>query len=346
MNGDIGDFRALLAKVADGQSLSVDEARMAFDIMMSGDATPSQMGGFLMALRVRGETVAEITGAASAMRAKARHVQAPEGAMDIVGTGGDASGTFNVSTATALVVAACGVPVAKHGNRAFSSKSGAADVLTALGVDVEAEFDKVEQAMRETNIGFLMAPRHHGAMRNVGPTRVELGTRTIFNILGPLSNPADVKRLLVGCFSRHWIEPMAEVLGNLGADRAWVVHGSDGLDELTTTAQSWVAEYRDGALSTFEIGPEDAGVAKARPQDLKGGSPEENAAAMRALLSGEAGAYRDIVLLNAAASLVVAGKAGDLREGAALAARSIDSGAAKATLDKLVSITGLGAATE
>jgi len=344
MTGDIEDFKKLLGKVADGNSLSEAESERAFDIMMSGDATPSQMGAFLMALRVRGETVEEITGAVRVMRAKAVHVTAPEGAMDVVGTGGDASGTYNVSTAAAIVVAGCGVPVAKHGNRAASSKSGAADVLSSLGVDIEADFEKVEQAIREANIGFLMAQRHHGAMRNVGPTRVELGTRTIFNILGPLSNPADVKRLLVGCFSRHWIEPMAEVLGKLGAERVWVVHGSDGLDELTTTGVSYVAEYRDGAISALEVTPADAGIAEARPEDLKGGTPEENAAALRALLDGEHGAYRDIVVYNAAAALLVAGKASDLREGAEQAAAAIDSGKAKAALDKLVAIAGLPSA--
>jgi len=341
MTGDIEDFRKLLGKVADGKSLTEAESERAFDIMMSGDATPSQMGAFLMALRVRGETVAEITGAVRVMRAKAVAVTAPKGAMDIVGTGGDASGSYNVSTAAALVVAGCGVPVAKHGNRAASSKSGSADVLSALGVDIEADFDKVERAIREANIGFLMAQRHHGAMRNVGPTRVELGTRTIFNILGPLSNPAGVKRLLVGCFSRHWIEPMATVLGKLGADRVWVVHGSDGLDELTTTGVSYVAEYRDGAISELEVTPRDAGVAEARPQDLKGGTPEENAAALRAMLEGEHGAYRDITVYNAAAALLVAGKASDLRDGAKQAAAALDSGKAKAALDKLVSIAGL-----
>lgn len=341
MTGDIEDFKKLLGKVADGNSLSEAEAERAFDIMMSGDATPSQMGAFLMALRVRGETVEEITGAVRVMRAKAVHVTAPEGAMDIVGTGGDGSGTYNISTATAIVVAGCGVPVAKHGNRAASSKSGAADVLSELGVDIEADFEKVEQAIREANIGFLMAQRHHGAMRNVGPTRVELGTRTIFNLLGPLSNPADVKRLLVGCFSRHWLEPMAEVLGKLGAERVWVMHGGDGLDELTTTGVSHVVEYKDGAISALEVTPADAGIAVAKPEDLKGGTPEENAAALRTLLDGEAGAYRDIVVYNAAAALLVAGKASDLREGAEQAAAAIDSGKAKAALEKLVAIAGL-----
>jgi len=341
MNGDIKDFKQLLAKVADGNALDEQEAESAFDIMMSGDATPSQMGAFLMALRVRGETVDEITGAARVMRAKAAHVTAPDDAMDIVGTGGDASGSYNISTTAAIVVAGCGVPVAKHGNRAFSSKSGAADILGVLGIDVEAEFDKVEQAIREANIGFLMAPRHHGAMRNVGPTRVELGTRTIFNILGPLSNPASVKRLLVGCFSRDWIEPMARVLGNLGAERAWVVHGSDGLDEITTTGPTYVVEYDEGAVSAFEISPADAGLPEAKGADLKGGTPEENAAALREVLDGAAGAYRDIVILNAAAALVIAGVAADLGEGARIAVDSIDSGKARAALEKLVSIAGI-----
>ena len=334
------DLKSMLAKVADGISLSENEAEQAFDIIMSGDATPSQIGALLMALRLRGETVEEITGAARAMRAKATSVSAPDGAMDIVGTGGDSIGTHNVSTATALVVAGCGVPVAKHGNRAFTSKSGAADVLSALGVDLDADFKNVEKAIAEANIGFLMAPRHHGAMRNVGPTRVEMGVRTIFNILGPLSNPASVKRLLVGTFDRKWVEPMATVLGKLGAERAWVVHGADGMDELTTTGSSFVAALDDGQVSTFEVTPEEAGLARATLADLKGGSPEENANAIRAMLSGETGSLRDIVALNAAAALIVVGKATDLRAGVVLAAKAIDDGSAKAALDKLVSIAG------
>src|SRR5690348_73626 len=249
MTGDMGDLKALLAHVAQGRSLSESEAETAFDVIMSGDATPSQMGAFLMALRVRGETVDEITGAARIMRAKAVAVDAPPGTIDTCGTGGDASGTFNVSTASALVIAACGVPVAKHGNRALSSKSGSADVLTALGVNIEADLAIVERGISEIGIGFLMAPRHHSAMRHVGPTRVELGTRTIFNLLGPLSNPAGTKRQVVGVFSPQWVRPMAEVLGKLGAERAWVVHG-DGLDELTTAGTTFVAEWRDGAVTT------------------------------------------------------------------------------------------------
>lgn len=339
MSGDLADMKSLIGLLAAGERLTVEQARRAFDIMMSGDATPAQIGGFLMALRVRGETVEEITGGAMTMRAKALAIEAPEGAIDVVGTGGDAHGTYNISTATAFVVAGAGVPVAKHGNRAFSSKSGAADVLAALGVNLDADMALVQRAIRDAGICFLMAPRHHGAMRNVGGPRVELGTRTIFNLLGPLSNPAGVKRLVVGVFDRAWVEPLAQVLGNLGAERAWVVHGADGMDEITTTGPTLVAAFDDGAVKTFEIAPEDAGIERARLAELKGGDAATNAAAIRALLGGEAGPFRDIVLLNAAAALIVAGRAGDLREGATLAARSIDSGAALAKLDSLVRVT-------
>ncbi len=344
MSGDLMDMKKLIGLVAAGERLTVEQARRAFDIMMSGDATPAQIGGFLMALRVRGETVEEITGGAMTMRAKALAIEAPEDAMDVVGTGGDAHGTYNISTATAFVVAGAGVPVAKHGNRAFSSKSGAADVLAALGVNLDADMALVQRAIRDAGICFLMAPRHHGAMRNVGGPRVELGTRTIFNLLGPLSNPAGVKRLVVGVFDRAWVEPLAQVLGNLGAERAWVVHGADGMDELTTTGPTLVAALDGGAVKSFEVAPEDAGIERARLSELKGGDAATNAAAIRALLGGEAGPFRDIVLFNAAAALIVAGRAGDLREGAELAARSIDSGAALAKLDSLVRVTNAPAA--
>ncbi len=337
-------FKPLIAKVADGNALSEDEARQAFDIMMSGEATPSQIGGFLMALRVRGETVEELTGAARVMRDKVLAIEAPPGAIDTCGTGGDAKGTYNVSTAVAFVIAACGVPVAKHGNRALSSKSGAADVLSALGVNIDCEMDLVQRAIWDIGITFLMAPRHHGAMRHVGPTRVELGTRTIFNLLGPLSNPAGAKRQLMGIFSRDWIEPQARVLAQLGTERAWVVHGSDGLDELTTTGPSWVAEVKDGQVSTFEITPEDAGLPRADFAALVGGTPEHNADALRGVLAGEPGPYRDIVLLNSAAALIVADKASDLKAGVAMAAEAIGSGAAAAKLQALVTATG-GAAS-
>jgi anthranilate phosphoribosyltransferase len=330
------DLKPFLAKAASREPLTRDQARAAFDILMSGQATPSQIGGFLMALRVRGETVDEIVGAARVMRAKALRIDAPPGAIDTCGTGGDASGTYNISTGAALVVAACGVPVAKHGNRALSSKSGSADVLAALGVNIDADMALVAESLRTVNIGFLMAPRHHSAMRHVGPTRVELGTRTIFNLLGPLSNPANAERQLLGVFHRQWVQPLAEVLGALGSDRAWVVHGSDGLDELTTTGTSYVAELKNGKVTTFEVTPEDAGLPRVTPEALKGGDPDANATAVLDMLGGKPGAYRDIVLLNAAAALIVANKAADLKAGVALAAKAIDTGRARATLDALV----------
>ncbi|MEO5338050.1 MAG: anthranilate phosphoribosyltransferase [Magnetospirillum sp. WYHS-4] len=333
------DMKAILNKVAGGAALSAAEAETAFDIIMSGEASPAQIGAFLMALRVRGETVDEITGAVRIMRAKALPVTAPADAIDIVGTGGDGAGTYNISTAAALVVAGCGVPVAKHGNRALSSKSGAADVLKALGVNLEADMPLVEKAIREAHVGFLMAPRHHTAMKYVGPARMEMGIRTVFNLLGPLSSPAGVTRQFTGAFSKAWIEPMAKVLGNLGCEAAWVVHGSDGLDELTTTGPSFVAELKDGKVSTFEVTPEQAGIPRATSESLKGGEPEHNAQAVRDLLDGVKGPYRDIVAFNAGAALVVAGRAHDLKDGAAQALRSIDSGAARGALARLVAIT-------
>jgi anthranilate phosphoribosyltransferase len=337
-NIPMSDLRPLIARVATGHSLSEKEAEEAFEIIMSGNATPSQMGGLLMGMRVRGETVDEITGAARIMRSKAVAIDAPPGTIDTVGTGGDSSGSFNISTATGLVVAGAGVPVAKHGNRAFSSKSGAADVLTALGVNIDCDMAIVQRCLNEIGICFLMAPRHHGATRHVGPTRVELGTRTIFNLLGPLSNPAGAKRLLVGVFAPEWVRPMAEVLGRLGAEHVWVVHGS-GMDELTTAGTTAVAEYKDGKLRSFEVTPEDAGLPRATLDDVKGGEPAHNAALMRGLLAGEKGPLRDIVLLNAAAALIVAGRAADLREGIAIAAETIDSGKAAKVLERLVAET-------
>ena len=339
MTGDMGDLKELLGVVASGRALDAAEAEAAFDIIMSGDATPAQMGGFLMALRVRGETVAEITGAARAMRAKMLTIEAPEGAIDTCGTGGDATGTYNISTGSALVAAACGVPVAKHGNRALSSKSGAADVLVALGVNIDADMSLVKKALWEANVCFLMAPRHHSAMRHVGPTRVELGTRTIFNLLGPLSNPARVKRQTIGVFAPDWVEPIAQVLKGLGHEHAWVFHGAGGLDELSTTGASTVAELKDGEIATFEVTPADAGLATAKAEDLKGGDAAHNAQAMRAMLDGEPGAFRDIVLLSSAAALIVAGKAADLKDGAAMAAAAVDGGKARATLARLVAIS-------
>jgi len=338
MTGDTGDLKLFLAHVAQGRSLSESQAEAAFEIIMSGNATPSQVGAFLMALRVRGETVEEIAGAARIMRAKAVAVDAPPGTIDTCGTGGDASGSFNISTASALVVAGCGVPVAKHGNRALSSQSGSADVLTALGVNIEADLRVVRSCLWEIGIGFLMAPRHHSATRHVAPTRVELGTRTIFNLLGPLSSPASAPRQLVGVFAPEWVRPMAEVLGRLGLERAWVVHGS-GLDELTTAGVTTVAALEDGMVETFEVVAEDFGLAPARVEDLRGGTPQHNAGLMRDLLAGTGGPLRDIVLLNSGAALLVAGQATDLEAGIELAARSIDSGAARRVLRDLVART-------
>ena len=345
MTGDTGDLKLFLAHVAQGRGLSEGQAEAAFDIIMSGNATPSQMGAFLMALRVRGETVDEIAGAARIMRAKAIAVEAPPGTIDTCGTGGDSSGSFNISTASALVAAGCGVPVAKHGNRALSSQSGSADVLTALGVNIDVDFAIVRACLWEIGIGFLMAPRHHSATRHVAPTRVELGTRTIFNLLGPLSSPAKAPRQLVGVFAPEWVRPMAEVLGRLGTERAWVVHGS-GLDELTTAGVTTVAALEDGKVETFEIVAEDFGLPPARLEDLKGGAPEHNAGLMRELLAGVGGPLRDIVLLNSGAALVIAGRAANLASGIELAARSLDSGAARRVLEDLVARTNAPAGAE
>jgi anthranilate phosphoribosyltransferase len=333
------DFKALIAKVATGQSLSRDESEAAFGIMMSGEATPSQIGGFLMALRVRGETVEEITGAVTTMRAKATPVEAPAGAMDVVGTGGDGAGTYNISTTAAFVVAGAGVPVAKHGNRALSSKSGAADVLMALGVNLELSPEMISQCINEAGIGFMFAPAHHSAMKHVGPSRVELGTRTIFNLLGPLSNPAGVKRLLVGMFSPQWLEPAANVLKDLGAEAAWMVHGAGGVDEITLAGKTKVVELKNGEITSFEISPGEVGMSEAPIEAIKGGDAEENAEALRAVLDCATGPYRDTVLLNAGAALVVAGKADDLIDGVELATASIDTGKAKARLDQLVEVS-------
>jgi len=307
--------------------------------MMSGEAAPAQMGAFLMGLRVRGETVGEITGAVRAMRAKATGVDAPGGAVDTCGTGGDAKGTYNISTCTAFVVAGAGVPVAKHGNKSVSSKSGSADVLAALGVNLDVGPEVVSKAIEEAGVGFMFAPKHHAAMRHVAPIRAELGIRTIFNLLGPLANPAGAKFQVIGVFSRDWIVPMAEVLGNLGSERVWVVHGGDGLDELTTTGPTFVAELKGGAVTTFEVTPEDAGLPQAAPDDLLGGDAQENAAAIAGVLSGQPGAFRDIVILNAAAALVVSGKTEGLSEGAKMAAGALDGGAARKALDGLIAIT-------
>lgn len=331
-------MKPFLQKLGTGQALGRSEAEEAFGVIMSGEATASQIGAFLMALRVRGETVPEIAGAVATMRGKMLKVDAPEGAIDIVGTGGDASGSWNVSTASALTVAGCGVPVAKHGNRALTSRSGAADTLAALGVNLELDPAGISRCIREAGIGFMFAPAHHSAMRHVGPTRVELGTRTIFNLLGPLSNPAGVKRQLLGVFAPEWVEPLAHVLNELGCEAAWVVHG-DGLDEMTLTGATKVAELKNGIVRCFDVTPEDAGLARAEASALKGGDAEHNAKALRALLDGAPGAYRDITLLNSAAALIVAGKAASLKDGVSMAAHSIDSGSARAALDRLIAVS-------
>ncbi|MGR3805510.1 anthranilate phosphoribosyltransferase [Marinibacterium profundimaris] len=331
-------MKPLIGAAAD-RPLTRDEAEAAFRQLFEGEATPSQIGGLLMALRTRGETVEEYAAAAKVMRSKCNPVKAPEGAMDIVGTGGDGKGTLNISTATAFVVAGAGVTVAKHGNRNLSSKSGAADALTEMGINVMVGPKVVEKALEEAGIGFMMAPLHHPAIAHVMPTRQELGTRTIFNILGPLTNPAGVKRQLTGAFSRELIRPMAETLLQLGSEKAWLVHGSDGTDELTITGVSWVSALENGTVTDRELHPEEAGLPVHPFEAIVGGTPAENAAALKALLAGAPSAYRDAVLLNAAAALVVADAAADLKEGAAMAARSIDSGAARGKIAALARLT-------
>jgi anthranilate phosphoribosyltransferase len=328
-----------LIGIAADRALTRAEAETAFEALFNGEATPSQIGGFLMALRTRGETVDEYSAAAAVMRSKCNAVVAPEGAMDIVGTGGDGKGTLNISTATAFVVAGAGVVVAKHGNRNLSSKSGAADALGAMGINVMVGADVVARAIKDIGIGFMMAPMHHPAIAHVMPTRAELGTRTIFNILGPLTNPAGVKRQLTGAFSADLIRPMAETLLALGSEKAWLVHGGDGTDELAISAPSKVAVLENGEVRDMEIAPEDAGLTPHPFEDIIGGTPEENAVAFRALLAGEKSAYRDAVLLNSAAALVVADKAANLVEGVDMARASIDSGTAKSKVDALAKLT-------
>jgi anthranilate phosphoribosyltransferase len=332
-------FKPYLAKVATGASLTREEARDAFDMLLSGEVTPAQAGGFLMALRVRGEALEEIIGAASAMRSRMMKVKAPDRAIDIVGTGGDQSGSYNISTLAAMIVAGCGVPVAKHGNRAASSRSGAADVLTALGVKIGLDTEHLTRCIAEAGLCFMFAQTHHASMRHVAPVRVELGTRTLFNLLGPLSNPAGVPRQLLGVPSAAWLDPLTRALKELGSRRVWTVHGSDGLDEITTTGPSTVVALENGAIRQFTVNPEDVGLARAKPDELKGAEPAHNAAQLRAVLDGARTPYRDVALFNAAAALVVAEEAKDLREGAARAAHALDTGAAKAALDKLIAVS-------
>ena len=336
------ETKRYLNKIADGQDLSESEIQDVLDLLMSGVANPVQMGAFLMGLRVKGETTAEITGAAQKLRAMMLPAEAPANAIDIVGTGGDSHGTYNVSTAAAIVAAGAGVPVAKHGNRAVTSLSGASDVLQALGVKIDVPPLVVSRAIHTAGVGFLWAPMHHPAMKMWGPIRADLGIRSIFNLLGPLCNPANVRRQVLGVYDRKWLEPIAQTLKNLGSVHAWVVHGADGMDELTTTGPSMVAELHKGDFTVFEVTPEDAGLKRATLEQLKGGDAAHNARALRALLQGEEGPYRDIVLFNTSAALIVAGKAGSLEDGVARAAQAIDSGAANMALDKLIAVTNEG----
>jgi len=335
----MADLKTLIGRVAGGKPLSRPEAEEAFNLIMSGEGTPAQIGGFLMALRMRGETVDEIAGAVATMRAKMVAVEAPAGAMDVVGTGGDASGTHNISTGAAFIVAAAGVPVAKHGNRALSSRSGSADVLKALGVNIELSPEGISRCIDEAGIGFMFAPAHHSATRHVGPVRAELGTRTIFNLLGPLSNPANVKRHLVGVYSAEWVRPVAEVLQALGSERAWVVHGAGGVDEISPAGPTEVVELANGKVRSFRIQPTDVGMELITIEMIRGGDAEYNAAALREVFSGASGPLRDVLLLNAAAALVVAEKAGDLGAGVTLASRLVDQGAALERVEKLVEVS-------
>jgi anthranilate phosphoribosyltransferase len=331
-------FKPLLSRLADGETLGEEDAEAFFTACLRGEASPAQLAAAVTAMRLRGETVGEITAFARAMRREALTLDHDYEVIDVCGTGGDGAHTLNISTAVGFVVAGAGIKVAKHGTRAISSRSGSADVLTALGVDVAAGAERQLRALDEANICFMFAPAHHGAMRYVMPVREDLGFRTVFNFLGPLSNPAGARRQVLGVFDIRWVEPLARVLGALGATRAWVVHGG-GLDELTTTGASEVAEWRNGGVRLFKITPEAVGLPRAAPADLRGGDPAENAAALRALLAGETGPYRDIVLLNAAAAFLVAERVETLREGVALAAAAIDDGRAAAALDRLVEIS-------
>lgn len=333
------EMKPFLAKVAEGKTLSQLEAVEAFDLLMSGRATPTQIGAFLMGLRMRGETVDEITGAVSQMRDKMTQVSAPAHAVDIVGTGGTGTKKYNISTCAAMVVAAGGVPVAKHGNKALTSQSGSGDVLTSLGVNLAQDAEGVARCIREAGIGFMFAPNHHSSMRFVGPSRVELGTRTMFNMLGPLTNPAGTKRQLIGVFAPEWLRPCAEVLRNLGSEHIWVVYGAGGLDEISTLGETQVVELKDGAITEFTLVPEAYGIKRVTIEDVRGGTGDENAKALTALLEGEKGPYRDIVLMNAAAGLLLGDKVAHYKDGIELAAELIDSGKALAILKKLIDVS-------
>ncbi len=333
----MNEFKATLAALADGHTLSREEARQAIAYVLAGEASDAQLGAFLMALRLRGETEDELVGAAQAMRATMTRVDAPEDAIDIVGTGGDGAQTFNISTLAAIIVAACGVTVAKHGGKAASSRSGASDVLAELGVKVGLAPAKAAACLKETGVCFMAAPAHHPALRFAANARAELRLRTIFNLLGPMCNPAGVKRQVLGVYDRRWLEPMARAMRELGSERVWLLHGSDGLDEATTTGPTLVTALENGAIRSFEITPEEAGVPLAKPEELKGGDPAQNARALREVLAGERGAYRDVAVLNAGVALIVAGVATTLREGVKRADAALASGKAREKLEELVS---------
>ena len=332
-------YSSVLKQLEDGKDLTADEASAAFDEIFAGEVSAADIASFLLALCRKGETVDELLGAVVSMRSKMITIKAPPGAIDIVGTGGDAHGTFNISTAVALVVAACGVPVAKHGNRASTSSSGSSDILAALGINLEPDLAVLEQCLETTNVCFLFAPRHHPSMRHVAEVRKKLGMRTIFNLVGPLTNPANVSRHLIGVYELEWLGPMAEVLKKLDSEAAWLTHGQDGMDEISTTAPTDIVELRHNFVRHFAMTPEQLGLPRARMDDLKGGDAKRNADELKRLLQGHKGAYRDIVLMNAAAALAVAGKHEDLRQGVAKAADAIDSGGAQRTLDELVRLT-------
>jgi anthranilate phosphoribosyltransferase len=333
------DLALCLKALSQGQRPDDAHIAGAFDQLMEGDAPDAAIGGFLMGLAAIGERPSDIVAGATAMRSRMLHINAPAGAIDTCGTGGDGKGAYNISTASAIVAAGAGAIVAKHGNRAASSKSGSSDVLAALGIALDTPKDRVERSISEAGAGFLFAPAHHSAVRHVASARKGLGVRTLFNLLGPLSNPAGVKRQLLGVFDPRWLVPMAEALRGLGCEHAWVMWGEDGMDEITTTAPTRIAELRDGEIREFTLTPEDAGLPRASEEDLQGGDPEYNAAAILRLLDGEAGPFRNIVLLNAGAALVISGLATDIADGAQQAAAAIDDGRAKATLDKMIAIS-------
>jgi anthranilate phosphoribosyltransferase len=336
-------FKSLINQLASGESLTLSQAEQAFEILLAGHVSPVQQAAFLMALRVRGEAVDEIIGAVRSLRAKMVRVSAPQNAIDIVGTGGDHSGSYNVSTLASLIVAACGVPVAKHGNRAASSQSGAADVLSELGIKLGGTPENISHCIREANVGFMFAPAHHPSMKHVADVRKELGIRTIFNLIGPLSNPAGVKRQLLGVYDVAWCEPLVEVLKNLGSERVWAVHGAGGLDEISTTGETHVVALENGVIRSFTLTPEEVGLPRATLDQLKGGSPAHNAQALRDVVMGAKTPYRDIAVFNAGAALTLADHAVDVQEGVRLAQRALDEGHVLATLEKLITASHMEA---